>query len=76
LDLLSSTALKALGYTKVVWMAGLKPETKNVYNRTLILFSSGLQKARNKFCDNRYLYPIYSTAISESNGALTNSYGF
>jgi len=76
LDILSTEELTALGYTKVSWLFGFKDEAKTAYNLRLNLFSSGLQKAKNGVCDNRYLFPIISTAISDSNGALTNSYGF
>ncbi|MEI8085298.1 MAG: RagB/SusD family nutrient uptake outer membrane protein [Paludibacter sp.] len=76
LDLLTVDELTALGYTKVPWMAGFTDANKTAYNNRLKLFSSGLQQAYNGVCDNRYLYPISTTAISDSQGKLTNSYGY
>lgn len=76
LDLLTTDELKTLGYTRVAWMAGFSETNKTAYNKRLELFSSGLEKAYNSVCDNRYLYPISTTAISDSQGKLTNSYGY
>lgn len=76
LDALTIDELKALGYTRVAWMAGFSESSKTTYSNRLKLFSSGLEKAYNGVCDNRYLYPISSTAISDSQGKLTNSYGY
>jgi hypothetical protein len=76
LDLLTVDELTTQGYTKVPWMAGFTETNKTAYNNRIELFSSGLEKAYNGVCDNRYLYPISTTAISDSQGKLTNSYGF
>lgn len=76
LDALTIDELKALGYTRVAWMAGFSESGKTSYANRLKLFSSGLEKAYNGVCDNRHLYPISSTAISDSQGKLTNSYGY
>lgn len=76
LDGLSTDDLKALGYTKVSWLAGASESNKTNWNTRVELFSSGLEQEYNGVCDNRYLYPIASTAISDSQGMLTNSYGY
>ena len=76
LDALATTTLTAHGWTKVTWLSGNTQATKDTYNNLLKLFSSGSQKAYNGVCDNRYLLPIQSQAITDSNGKLTNSYGF
>ncbi len=76
LDVLTPEELKALGYTKIAWMAGASDANKTSYTNRVNLFSSGLQKSVNGVCDNRYIYPINSTAISDSQGKITNSFGY
>ena len=76
LDVLTAEELKALGYTKVAWMAGASVANKTSYTNRINLFSSGLQQSVNGVCNNRYLYPINSTAISDSQGKLSNSFGY
>ncbi len=76
LDPLTDIELKALGYTRYKWLAGDSDTNKEKYRNRIQVFSSGLNKAVNGVCDNRYLYPIYSEAINTSQGSLKNSYGF
>jgi hypothetical protein len=76
LDALTTDELTALGYTKVPWLAGASDANKTSWSNRITLFSSGLEKSVNGVCDNRYLYPIHSTAISDSQGKLQNSYGY
>jgi hypothetical protein len=76
LDAKTTDELKALGYTKVSWLFGASESNKTNWNLRIELFGSGLEKAYNGVCDNRYLYPIHSVAISDSQGKLTNSYGY
>ena len=76
LDALTADELKAQGYTRVGWLSGASETNRTNWTTRIRLFSSGLEKAYNKVCDNRYLYPISSTAISDSQGKLTNSFGY
>lgn len=76
LEALDATGLKAIGYTRVSWLSGAKDADKDAWRERMRVFSSGLDKVNNGTCDNRYLYPISSTAIGDSQGKLTNSYGF
>lgn len=76
LDAKTTDELKALGYTKVSWLFGASESNKTNWNNRIELFGSGLEKAYNGVCDNRYIYPIHSVAISDSQGKLTNSYGY
>jgi starch-binding outer membrane protein, SusD/RagB family len=59
-------------YIKVQWLSGLSEANKTSYIQRVNLFSSGLDNV----VPNRHLYPISSTAISESRGLLTNSYNY
>lgn len=61
------------GYTRINWLAGLSDANKTLYSERVDLFSSGLNSAG---VQNRYLYPIPSSVIAESQGLLKNSYGF
>ncbi len=76
LDAMTVDQLKALGYTRVGWLYGASESNKTNWNLRLKVFSSGLEKSYNGVCDNRYIYPITSTAISDSQGKLKNSYGY
>lgn len=76
LDALTTDELKALGYTKVAWLYGASESNKTNWNTRVELFGSGLEKSYNGVCDNRYLYPIHSVAVSDSQGKLSNSYGY
>jgi len=76
LDVLTPDQLKVLGYTRVGWLAGASESNKANWNLRAKMFSSGLAKEYNGVCDNRYIYPISSTAISDSQGMLKNSYGY
>ena len=76
LDALATADLTAQGYTKILWLSGFSATNISSYNNRLLLFSSGLLKSYNNVCDNRYIYPIATTAITDSNGQLTNSYGY
>lgn len=76
LDAMTVDQLKALGYTRVGWLSGASESNKTNWNTRLEVFSSGLEQAYNGVCDNRYIYPISSTAISDSQGKLKNSYGY
>ena len=60
------------GYTRINWMAGYSAGNKTTYTEQIDLFSSGLTSPVN----NRHLYPIHSSILSESQGKLKNSYGF
>lgn len=59
-------------YTRVDWLSGLSDANKTTYLNRVTLFSSGL----NSPVTDRYLYPIYTGAISESRGLLSNSYNY
>lgn len=61
------------GYTKVNWMSGYSANDITSYNERIDLFSSGLNSGA---AQNRHLYPIPNSAISDSQGKLKNSYGF
>lgn len=76
LDEMTDAELKAAGYTKVKWLSGFSDDNKTTYKERIGLFSSGLLKANNGVCDNRYLYPIHSTVISDYQGVVKNSYGY
>lgn len=76
LDELTENELKAQGYTMVKWMTGFSDANKVNYNSRIKLFSSGLDKAQNGVCDNRYIYPIHSSVIGDYQGVVTNSYGY
>lgn len=76
LDALSDDEVKKAGYTKVKWMFGFSDENKTNYLTRIKLFSSGLQKAYNGTCDDRYLFPIHTSVIGDYGGVVTNSYGY
>lgn len=76
LDALDNTELKNRGYTRVQWMTNFSDENKLRYKDRVNLFSSGLKMEYNNACDNRYLYPIHSSVISDYQGIVTNSYGY
>jgi starch-binding outer membrane protein, SusD/RagB family len=59
-------------YVKVQWLSGLTEANKTSYIQRVNLFSSGLDNV----IPNRHLYPISSTAISESRGLLSNAYNY
>lgn len=61
------------GYTKINWMSGYSANDITSYNERIDLFSSGLTSGG---VQNRHLYPIPSSVISDSQGKLKNSYGF
>lgn len=72
----SSDQIKAMGYTQVKWMTNFSDDNKKSYKERIRLFSSGLYKEYNGTCDNRYLYPIHTSVISDYQGLLKNSYGY
>ncbi|RNC66391.1 RagB/SusD family nutrient uptake outer membrane protein [Proteiniphilum sp. X52] len=76
LDDLDNNEVRNQGYTRVVWMTNFSDENKVRYKDRVRLFSSGLLKEYNGVCDNRYLYPIHSSVISDYQGILSNSYGY
>jgi len=80
LDALTSDELKALNITKVKWMFGFTDDNKSKYTERINKFSSGLWKSANGLgngvCDNRHLYPIQTSVISDYLGVVTNSYGY
>lgn len=76
LDLLTTAELEAEGFIKVTWFAGASDASKLSWTNRINAFSSGLAKSVNNVCDNRYLYPITSTSITDSQGKLSNSYGY
>lgn len=63
-------------YQSVTWFGGMKAADLQKYTEISTVFSNGLQKAVNGTADNRHLYPLSTTIISDSNGKLTNSYGW
>lgn len=63
------------GYEEPVkWMWGLDDSSSSRQNQLLIIdrFSSGL----NAVVPNRHLFPIYQEVVNQSNGTISNSYGF
>lgn len=61
------------GYEKpIAWMAGFKDTDKTKFLNRVSLFSSGL----NSVIPNRYIFPIYGEIVQQSNGTLSNSYGY
>lgn len=63
-------------YQSVNWFGGLSDANVDKFSNMSRLFSSGLKKEVNGSADNRHLFPYSTTTISDSNGLLTNSYGF
>lgn len=61
------------GFTKVNWMSGYSASDITSYTERINLFSSGLNA---NGVQNRHLYPIPNSVISDSQGKLKNSYGF
>lgn len=61
------------GYTKVNWMSGYSANDLTSYIERIDLFSTGLNA---NGVQNRHLYPIPNSVISDSQGKLKNSYGF
>jgi hypothetical protein len=64
------------GYEQVKWLWASSDTDKEPYYERITKFSSGLQKSVNGSCENRHLFPLASSTINDSNGSLSNSYGF
>lgn len=63
-------------YSNVNWFAGLSESNLDKFSQMSELFSTGLKKEVNGAADNRHVYPYSSTTVGDSDGKLTNSYGF
>jgi hypothetical protein len=68
----TGSAKKGIVYTKVDWLSGISSSSLDSYILRITRFSSGLDNP----VPNRHLFPIYTTAISESRDLLTNTYGY
>ena len=62
-----------VGFTRIPWLSGSTAANITSYIERIDLFSSGLNSAG---VENRYLYPIPNSVISESQGTLKNGYNF
>ncbi len=65
-----------LTYQSITWFGGMKASDVTKYTEIATVFSSGLKKEINGVADNRHLYPLSTTTISDSNDKLKNSYGW
>ncbi|WP_195759254.1 RagB/SusD family nutrient uptake outer membrane protein [Pedobacter puniceum] len=66
-------AVDIAGFTRIPWLSGSTAANITSYIERIDLFSSGLNSAG---VENRHLYPIPNSVISESQGTLKNGYNF
>jgi starch-binding outer membrane protein, SusD/RagB family len=65
--------VQIVGYEAPInWMTGFSDSNKTNYLNIVDKFSSGLNAPVN----NRHLFPIYQEFVTQSNGSLSNSYGY
>lgn len=62
------------GYQRISWFSGIDETStsRDNYMQIITNYSSGL----NSVVANRHLFPIYQEVVNQSNGTISNSYGF